>query len=44
MEKLHLFVPCRTKSSEEPLKRIAGKLVRLRLVMKAADLFSLRFR
>ena len=31
-------------NSEEPLKRIAGKPVRLRLVMKDADLFSLRFR
>ena len=28
----------------EPLKRIVGKPVRLRLVMKDADLFSLRFR
>ena len=31
-------------TSKEPLKRIAGKPVRLRLVMKDADLFSLRFR
>ena len=30
-------------NSDEPLKRIAGKPVRLRLVMKDADLFSLRF-
>ena len=30
-------------TSKEPLKRIAGKPVRLRLVMKDADLFSLRF-
>ena len=31
-------------TTDEPLKRIAGKPVRLRLVMKDADLFSLRFR
>ena len=31
-------------TSKEPLKRIAGKPVRLRLVMNDADLFSLRFR
>ena len=30
-------------TTDEPLKRIAGKPVRLRLVMKDADLFSLRF-
>ena len=30
-------------TSKEPLKRIAGKPVRLRLMMKDADLFSLRF-
>ena len=30
-------------TSHEPLRRIAGKPVRLRLVMKDADLFSLRF-
>ena len=30
-------------NSDEPLKRIAGKPVRLRLMMKDADLFSLRF-
>ena len=31
-------------TSKEPLKRIASKPIRLRLVMKDADLFSLRFR
>ena len=31
-------------TSDEPLKRIAGKPVRLRIVMKDADLYSLRFR
>ena len=30
-------------TSDKPLRRIAGKPVRLRLVMKDADLFSLRF-
>ena len=31
-------------ASDQPLKRIAGKPVRLRFVMKDADLYSLRFR
>ena len=31
-------------TSDEPLKRVSGQPVRLRLVMKDADLFSLRFR
>ena len=31
-------------TSDEPLRRIAGKPVRLRIVMKDADLYSLRFR
>ena len=31
-------------ASSQPLKRIAGKPVRLRFVMKDADLYSLRFR
>ena len=31
-------------SSDNPLARIAGKPVRLRFVMKDADLYSLRFR
>ena len=31
-------------TSEKPLARLAGKPVRLRLVMKDADLYSLRFR
>lgn len=31
-------------TSDEPLARIAGKPVRLRFVMKDADLYSLRFR
>ena len=31
-------------TSDKPLTRIAGKPVRLRFVMKDADLYSLRFR
>ena len=31
-------------TSDEPLKRISDQTVKLRLVMKDADLFSLRFR
>ena len=31
-------------TSEKPLARIAGKPVRLRFVMKDADLYSIRFR
>ncbi len=30
-------------TSDEPLSRVAGKAVRLRFVMKDADLYSLRF-
>ena len=30
-------------TSEEPLKRLSGKVVRLRFLMKDADLYSLRF-
>ena len=31
-------------TSDKPLRRLAGKPVRLRFIMKDADLFSLRFR
>ncbi len=31
-------------TSDKPLARIAGKPIRLRFVMKDADLYSLRFR
>ena len=30
-------------TSDEPLKRLAGRAVRLRFVMKDADLYSIRF-